>query len=658
MSNVDQKIVKGVNRKDLRIASEASYSEAIQSQIQEIRGAKRRIDVRTDASPKVRVRRTLMEPDSSDPNGFERLIGQSDFVSVNFLARGIEAANSVCRIRVPDADGGWYGTGFLVGPGLLMTNNHVLPTRRDAAQAEAEFGFEHDVEGVLKEPVQFNLDPGDVFFTDPDHDVTLVAVAPLSDGRVPLKRYGFLPLLPLSGKGLENEWVTIPQHPGGQPKQMTVRASKIVELQGDESVGLNTERFIHYITDTEPGSSGAPVLNDQWQVVAMHHRAVPKPGEDVQALLSQGREPEWLANEGVRISAISFLLESLRFSDHDAAAALDRLEQAIGLPSRFDASNVQPANPDTRLEKDPGPHKQAKWTAWSQNDGFGYDADFLPLTLDLETILGDRRSRAAKLKNSDDVVLDYLHFSTVIHKRRKFPLITAVNIHGDKLEHPGSRSGRFRRDIRMADEFQPAANFYEKKLGDDPVQFSRGHLVRRFDPCWGTLDDAKLADLHTFHYSNAAPQVQGFNAGDWLDIEDYVLDRAQIKDKKMTVFSGPVFRRHDPKYGASREGGPWRIPVTYWKIAVIERPNGEIAATAFIQGQTKFVEALFETRVFNNVRSNTLADLQSDNLQTTIRTVERETRLNFSMLREHDIASALESTRQTRFLRSVEDIVI
>ena len=90
---------------------------------------------------------------------------------------------------------------------------------------------------------------------------------------------------------------------------------------------------------------------------------------------------------------------------------------------------------------------------------------------------------------------------------------------------------------------------------------------------------------------------------------------------------------------------------------MIERPNGEIAATAFLQGQTKFVEALFETRVFNNVRRNTLAELQSDNLQTTVRTVERETGLNFSMLRAHDVASALESTRQTRFLRSVSDVI-
>jgi endonuclease G len=641
-------------RKDILLEREAAYREAVYTQLSEKRKVNLRDAFMADQGPRARVRRALMEPDSSDPNGFERLIGQSDFVSVNFLMRGLEAARSVCRIRVPGAGGGWYGTGFLVGPGLLMTNNHVLPRPGDAAQAEAEFGYEHDVEGVLKEPVPFNLDPNSVFFTSADYDVTLVAIAEFSDGGVPLDRFGYLPLLPLSGKGFENEWVTIPQHPGGQPKQMTVRASQIVDLSGVRE--LDTDRFIHYRSDTEPGSSGAPVLKQQGQVVAIHHKAIPKPGQDVDAMLAQGKEPEWLANEGVRISAISRLLESLRFSDRSAALALDRIERGLGLPSRLSIQTVEPAN--ATLEKDPNPHKADKWTAWSQSSGFGYDADFLPVTLDIRTILGGLAGDAAELKDGDEIILSYLHYSAVIHKARKFPIMTAVNIHGDQLQHPGDRSGRFRRDIRMDDEFQPAANFYERKLGDDPVQFSRGHLVRRLDPCWGTRDEAGIADLHTFHYTNAAPQVQGFNAGDWLSIEDYVLDRAQVKDRKMTVFTGPVFRDQDPVYGESREGGSWRIPVTYWKVAVIEKPDNQIAATAFLQGQTKFIEALLETRVFANLRKNTISDLQSDNLQTTIRTIEQETGLNFEMLREHDVSNALEATRKTRFLRSVEDIIL
>jgi endonuclease G len=401
------------------------------------------------------------------------------------------------------------------------------------------------------------------------------------------------------------------------------------------------------------------VVNDQWQVVAIHHKAIPKPGEDTKKALDEGREPEWIANEGVRISAISKFLERRRFSDRDVVLAVDRLDRAIGIPAASVADSERAPEINPFLEKDPSPHKISKWRTWQREISLGYNADFLPIALPLPEILGELAQDAAHLKGSNDGILDYLHFSTVMHAERKFPIITAVNIRGDMLVHPGERTGKFRRDTRIDDQFQPAGNFYEKKLGDDPVSFSRGHLVRRFDPCWGeTKTVSRIAEDHTFHYTNAAPQVQGFNAGDWLTIEDFVLNRVQMKEKRMTVFTGPVFREFDPEYGDSREGGPWQIPVAYWKVVAIEKSPGEVAATAFLRGQTKFVKALFEAQVFTNLRQNTLAQIQSRELQTTIAAVEGESGLNFSRLRPFDSLSALESTRHTRFLFSSRDIVI
>lgn len=65
----------------------------------------------------------------------EALIGTSDFLSVEFLERGALAARSVGRILI-EVDGGRaaLGTGFMVGPGLLMTNQHVLTSDRRAAR--------------------------------------------------------------------------------------------------------------------------------------------------------------------------------------------------------------------------------------------------------------------------------------------------------------------------------------------------------------------------------------------------------------------------------------------------------------------------------------------------------------------------------------------
>lgn len=397
------------------------------------------------------IRATAVEGDQSDPYGFERILGESDLVSTNFLARGLKAGRAVCRVVVPTLGGQWYGTGFLVGPGLLATNNHVLGTRDEAAQARAEFGYEHDVDGVLAPAVEYSLAPHEVFFTDIVHDITLVAVTPLSRDGVPLDRFGHLPLVPLSGKGLHGEWVTVIQHPDGAPKQLAIRACQIVDLDR-ESVGAEydlakNEHLIFYSTDTKPGASGAPVLNDQWQVIAIHHKAVPKPGKENRDRIAKGLEPEWLANEGVRISAISNLLESKRFSDRDAAEALARIEHGLGVEPLWVPST---AVADIREEKDPGAFKPARWTSLSQAKGLGYDPNFIPgLPLPLDPIIAPSLSLLAPLKNGPGHALDYLHFSTLVHQERKFPLLTAVNIRGDKVVYTGGRSGSFRLDARM-----------------------------------------------------------------------------------------------------------------------------------------------------------------------------------------------------------------
>ena len=203
---------------------------------------------RAEADRRFEVRKEFLEPSRSDPNGFERIIGASDLMSINFLDRGRRAAAAVCRIKVPSDGGAWYGTGFLVGPRLLLTNHHVLGNADEASQSEAEFGYEHDLDGVLREPVRYNLRPHEIFYTNPELDVTFVAVTPLSDEGVPLDRYGRLPLLPLSGKAIDGEWVTIIQHPGSEPKQIAIRASQIISLDPQTALGVRS-RSIHSLFD-------------------------------------------------------------------------------------------------------------------------------------------------------------------------------------------------------------------------------------------------------------------------------------------------------------------------------------------------------------------------------------------------------------------------
>jgi len=587
-------------------------------------------------------RKVLLENNKSDPNGLERIINESDLLSVNFLARGIEASKAVCRIRIPQKNGTAYGTGFLVGPNLLITNNHVISNKDEAAQCEAEFDHEHDKDGILKPSIGFNLQPNKIFFTSTDLDITFVAISRFSNNNVPIERFGFLRLLPISGKGVPGEWVTIIQHPNGAPKQMTIRACQILKNIEKHS----PKKFIHYTTDTNPGSSGSPVINDQWQVVAVHHKAVPDPDSDKDNI-------KFIANEGVRISAIFTLLESLRFSDSQASKVLERLSIALGItPIILDFSKTQASLTSTELEG-------FKVNYWKKLDlKLGYDPNFLSKKIDLNEIIEPLSEKLAYLKDESSPLLDYLHFSSVIHKDRKFPLITAVNIFGGKLVHPGKRSDRWRRDKRMDYIFQPGDNFYNRNKADEAVYFSRGHLVRRFDPCWGTPEEASIAEQHTFHFSNAAPQYQRFNNVEWGDLEDYILDRTQTLEKKVTVFTGPIYKDTDPIYGRQRKNGPWQIPISYWKIAVLEKSDGSLAAAGFIVGQIEYIGELYESKIFTGLNPYAYDELLTRRIQVPIELIERETNLNFAAIKEFDAVRALESTRRSQIITRAEDVII
>jgi endonuclease G len=609
------------------------------------------------ADPTIARRLGMVEAKASDPNGYERVIGKSDLLSINFLARGLRSADAVCRIKLPMEGGHAYGTGFLIGPRLLMTNNHVLASAAEAAQSEAEFGYDHDLDGVLRDPVRFNLDPHELFFTSSELDVTLVSLAPLAENGAPLDRYGWLPLIPVTGKVVDGEWVTIIQHPNGQPKQIAIHASQIIKLDPKAFDPDLLSRFIHYSTDTEPGSSGSPVFNDQWQVVALHHKAVPAPFAKGQ---SPSDEPQWLANEGVRVSAIFNLLERHRFDDAGARAALDRIGRGMGFaPLAEPTVSTATAAPTEQY----GPYSAARW----KDEALGYDPDFLSQPIPLAPIvakLAKKKGVVAPLLDGKGNELRYFHYSAVMSATRRFPLITAVNIDGGKLIKI-ERKDSWRLDGRIDAKYQADDEFYVKSKAEEKVYFSRGHQVRLLDPCWSDATDPakKEADARrgmedTFHFTNAAPQVQAYNDQDWGNLEDYILDKAQISERRLTVFTGPIFRDTDPIYGTGRPGGPWQIPLSFWKIAVLQKTATKIAVAAFIVGQTEYVQALYEAKVFSGLKPYTIDEMRSRKIQTTVAEVEKLTGLDFSKLRKFDAHGSLESTRRTRWFNRLDDVLI
>jgi V8-like Glu-specific endopeptidase len=184
----------------------------------------------------------------------EKIIGaRSTLVSISHLELGIVRARSVARIRLAD---GSSGTGFVVAGNLLVTNAHVLPDVASAATALAQFNYQQTIAGTNAPLEEFRLAPANHFHTSPKNqdDWTVVRI----DGDV--SKWGEIEMKPR--QPAVGEHVNIIQHPGGAQKQISFAANVIVFV-GDGRV--------QYLTDTLPGSSGSPVFDSAWNLVALHH---------------------------------------------------------------------------------------------------------------------------------------------------------------------------------------------------------------------------------------------------------------------------------------------------------------------------------------------------------------------------------------------------
>lgn len=197
---------------------------------------------------------------------FEQLIGRSEIMPIRFVHKGSNAAPSIGRIVLRSARQP-NGTGFLVSPRLLLTNFHVLPSMEDATANLVQFDFVSRADGSSSTPVEFELRPEVLFVQSPIDrlDFSLVAVEPVNSDGAELARFGWCRLLAQPGKEHPGQRVNVVHHPAGNPKQVSLRENFLVLILDD---------YLHYMTDTMAGSSGSPVFNDEWEVVALHHAGI------------------------------------------------------------------------------------------------------------------------------------------------------------------------------------------------------------------------------------------------------------------------------------------------------------------------------------------------------------------------------------------------
>ena len=199
----------------------------------------------------------------------------------------------------------------------------------------------------------------------------------------------------------------------------------------------------------------------------------------------------------------------------------------------------------------------------------GYDPSFLGVEVSLP-------SPGARIVR----VLGYTHFTVLLEPQRRLALATGVNIAGAELRDI-ARADDWHLDPRIGAGEQAGPDVYERN------DLDRGHLVRRSDPVWGEPAVAARADVDTFAYPNAAPQVARFNQSRelWLGLEDHVLTYADAHDVRVSVFTAPVLAADDPVY---RGIG---VPRLFWKIAAWVTSGG-LAAAGFVLDQSAQLDDL------------------------------------------------------------------
>jgi endonuclease G len=197
----------------------------------------------------------------------ELIFGNDDTLQISFLQRGIEVAKSVARVRVPRFANGvqkflpgekpWImnGTAWLIASDLAITNHHVIAARL----AGEVLPGDGDLEQQAINATTKSFGVKELLAASVQLDYALLALKS-SPGRSALalapKRVVIDPTT--------RPAVNIIQHPRGQPKRVAVRNNPVSGADQDT---------LRYYTDTDNGSSGSPVCDDEWKVVALHRGA-------------------------------------------------------------------------------------------------------------------------------------------------------------------------------------------------------------------------------------------------------------------------------------------------------------------------------------------------------------------------------------------------
>jgi endonuclease G len=242
----------------------------------------------------------------------EQIVSEvSHLMPVAFLGEGHRVSRSVARVCVPQFVGGQavmngnrprlgVGTGWMIAPGLLITNHHVVAARfqedppatsddieLQAQNAQAWF----DYVDIDKPHDEYKMIKAEALNSTLDYAILRLDTAGIGSGAPPVDTWDYLTLASDPTELTKGMPLNIIQHPAGDVKQIAIRRN--------DCVGNAEGAEFHYLTDTLPGSSGSPVFNDDWKVVGLHRASRTLP----EKVYLKGETIKY-NNVGVRIHAI------------------------------------------------------------------------------------------------------------------------------------------------------------------------------------------------------------------------------------------------------------------------------------------------------------------------------------------------------------------
>lgn len=652
---------------------------------------KKKKSLSDDDARQASARLTMLQTVSAEPPDFayERSIGDNDSVYSNFIELMMLCKQKVGRIVLKESTKiKGYATGFLVSPNLLLTNWHVFKTKEMSIDSEVEFFYELDTQGRPETPITFKFKPNDFFFSYKAFDYCFIAVEPNDvTGKVSLKDLGYLYLDPSIGKigQEEKEYLNVIHHPEGLCKQISIRENLFIK---------RLQHTLWYQSDTAEGSSGSPICNDQWQVVALHHCGVPDKTKDGKYYIDKKGNPirlpddqidpsriKWKANEGFRISVILEHFKSihgnnplvkqmgkpnpkdkiiLRDSFTGRTIRPNEKEEIINSSienNMENENNIQINIPTSLLEKNGRVNINVnttsnQFTSESSSESLerfeevrkvevedgkdysdyeGYDEAFLGTKIALPTITKVKNQIAHYKDDPKKYLLLYQYYTTVHHASRKMPVYSAINVEGDLKARKDDAK---RKDVWLRDNRID----YDVQLNDkfySKSGFDKGHMSRREDADWGPNGKRakEYADL-TCMYTNACPQVAALNQskkkGLWGKLEILILEKGASKEDKGDTTRISVF--NGPVFSDDdRRFKDILIPMQFWKIVVWKNESKKLKATAFLLSQEDLVNKI---KFDEELSFDELPEFSEHYI--SISALEKLTKLTFSVLKKYD----------------------